>query len=428
MKGKGGKGYEIRRFCDLARRSSDDFRENYGHSELDSIAPFQRDEIILGRRVGAGSFSSVYDIQDFNLCPKQSDKYTDEQAKKREATAKSVMCGGKYVMKCLNDKLEESDDEYLFHCAAQDIAFEAEMLAALSHPNIVKLHSVVDSQHNAFLDGASSFFVILERLESTLADKIEDWANSFNPSRSFKSLRSSFSSRVVDKVDAENKASTTSVDNGSGRSLGSRLRVAASLASAVDYLHSQGVIYRDLKTDNVGFDRNGNLKLFDFGMARFMPRCLRRRVRDDWLRYSEIMSLKKPYAKYKQSKDLERAFARVDFKTLAINRRWPQPIQDIIKRGLARDLWARPVMSNICKVLNECTSSKDLKLALPKPCSYEDLQKLRSSFRSASSIQKRKNTMHHSSWTSGTTADTNYEELLLKDGEKWEQSLHDLGE
>ena len=125
------------------------------------------------------------------------------------------------------------------------------------------------------------------------------------------------------------------------------------------------------------------------------------------------MSLKKPYAKYKQSKDLERAFARVDFKTLAINRRWPQPIQDIIKRGLARDLWARPVMSDICKVLNECTS-KDLKLALPKPCSYEDLQKLRSSFRSASSIQKRKNTRHHSSWTSGTTADTNYEELLLK--------------
>jgi len=49
---------------DLARRSSDDFRENYGHSELDSIAPFQRDEIILGRRVGAGSFSSVYDIQE----------------------------------------------------------------------------------------------------------------------------------------------------------------------------------------------------------------------------------------------------------------------------------------------------------------------------------------------------------------------------
>jgi serine/threonine protein kinase len=152
---------------DLARRSSDDFCEIYGHSPLESIAPFQRGEIILGRRVGAGSFSSVYDIQDYNLSAKQSDKYTEEheQAKKREVTAKSVMHGTKYVMKCLKDKLEESDDEYLFHCAAQDIAFEAEMLAALSHPNIIKLHGVVDSHHDAFLDGASEFFIILERLD-----------------------------------------------------------------------------------------------------------------------------------------------------------------------------------------------------------------------------------------------------------------------
>lgn len=446
---------------DLARRSSDDFCETYGHSELDSIPPFQRSEIILGRRVGAGSFSSVYDIQDFNLCPNQPDKYTDEQAMKREATAKSVMYGVKYVMKCLKDKLEESDDEDLFHCAAQDIAFEAEMLAALSHPNIIKLHSVVDGRHNAFLDGASSFFVILERLESTLADKIEGWSKkSFNPSRSFKSLRrSSFISRAVDKVEAD-KTDATSVDE--GRSLGSRLRVAASLASAIDYLHSQGVIYRDIKTDNVGFDRNGNLKLFDFGMARFMPphgdacedvfemtglgtprysapELLFRQpynLKADVYSFSvvlwEIMSLKKPYAKYKQSKDLERAFARVDFKTLVINQRWPKPIQDIIKRGLSRDLWIRPVMSDICQVLNDCTS-KSLKLALPKSCkSCEDLQKLRSSFRSASSIQKQKSNMLqlHSSWTSGTTADTttSYEELLLEDGEKWEQSLHNLDE
>ena len=71
----------------------------------------------------------------------------------RTCPAKSVMRGTKYVMKCLKDKLEESDaDEYLFHCAAQDIAFEAEMLAALSYPNTGStLHGVVDSHHNAFL-------------------------------------------------------------------------------------------------------------------------------------------------------------------------------------------------------------------------------------------------------------------------------------
>ncbi len=184
----------------LAKRCRDDFCQTDGGSALDSIAPFERDEIILGRRVGSGTFSSVYEIQDFNLVrPDRSDTYTEEQVKKREATAKSVKNGARYVMKCLKDELEDSCDEDadLFLDAAQDIAYEAEMLAALSHPNIVKLHGVVASRHVAFLDGASEFFIILERLESTLANEIKVWAkenNSFNPSRSLKSLRSSFSS------------------------------------------------------------------------------------------------------------------------------------------------------------------------------------------------------------------------------------------
>ena len=69
---------------DLARRSSDDFRDTYGHSPSDSVAPFQKDEIILGRRVGAGSFSNVYDIQDFDLSPKSSRKYTREQSRREK--------------------------------------------------------------------------------------------------------------------------------------------------------------------------------------------------------------------------------------------------------------------------------------------------------------------------------------------------------
>ena len=112
----------------------------------------------------------------------------------------------------------------------------------------------------------------------------------------------------------------------------------------------------------------------------------------------EIMCLKKPFAKYNQRKELERAFSRLDSKPLSINRRWPQPIQDIFRSGLSRDLWARPVMSDICKVLTECTSTA------------RDLQKFWSSFSSAStsSIQEQKHYMRrrHSSESSGTTVDT----------------------
>eukprot|EP00551_Chaetoceros_affinis_P001670 CAMPEP_0203643614 /NCGR_PEP_ID=MMETSP0088-20131115/9055_1 /ASSEMBLY_ACC=CAM_ASM_001087 /TAXON_ID=426623 /ORGANISM="Chaetoceros affinis, Strain CCMP159" /LENGTH=54 /DNA_ID=CAMNT_0050499845 /DNA_START=102 /DNA_END=263 /DNA_ORIENTATION=+ len=33
------------------------------------------------------------------------------------------------------------------------------------------------------------------------------------------------------------------------------------------YLHKMNIIYRDLKPENIGFDKDGNLKLFDFGLA-----------------------------------------------------------------------------------------------------------------------------------------------------------------
>jgi len=86
---------------------------------------------------------------------------------------------------------------------------------------------------------------------------------------SLKSLSSSLSSssRAVDNVEK-----VTRLEADEGGSLDDRLRVAASLAATVEYLHSQSVIFRDLKPKNVGFDKQGNLKLFDFGLARFMPR------------------------------------------------------------------------------------------------------------------------------------------------------------
>ena len=380
----------------LARRSSDVFCESFGDSTaLDSIAPFERDEIIVGRKVGSGSFSDVYEITAFTLRPDQSSVYTKEQVMMREALAKSVSNGATYVMKCLKDELEDSDDQDLFLDAAQDISREAEMLASLSHPNIVSLHGISADRHDAFLSGASAFFIILEKLD-VLSDKINAWKKGMKKDQKQRrtlSLSSSLSSssKEVDKISKALSAATVEEDG----SINSRLRAAISLANVLDYLHSRGVMFRDLKPDNIGFDMFGNIKLFDFGLSKCIPPYgdfyddvyemsiagsprytapevifedpynLKADVYSFAVILWELMSLKQPFKQYKRRSEFYKAI--LNGKALGINRKWPLPVQDIIQRSLSRDLKVRPTMSEVCHALKGC---------VPKGVEYADTESI----------------------------------------------------
>ena len=47
---------------------------------------------------------------------------------------------------------------------------------------------------------------------------------------------------------------------------------SAELALALEHVHTQGVIFRDLKPENVMVDVNGHVKLTDFGLSKKVPR------------------------------------------------------------------------------------------------------------------------------------------------------------
>lgn len=48
-----------------------------------------------------------------------------------------------------------------------------------------------------------------------------------------------------------------------------RLRIALDTARVYQYMHSLGIVHRDIKSQNVLIDRNLNVKVCDFGLAKF---------------------------------------------------------------------------------------------------------------------------------------------------------------
>eukprot|EP00542_Grammatophora_oceanica_P001300 CAMPEP_0194068214 /NCGR_PEP_ID=MMETSP0009_2-20130614/86970_1 /TAXON_ID=210454 /ORGANISM="Grammatophora oceanica, Strain CCMP 410" /LENGTH=607 /DNA_ID=CAMNT_0038721291 /DNA_START=109 /DNA_END=1932 /DNA_ORIENTATION=+ len=141
----------------------------------------------------------------------------------------------------------------VFANGAADLVTEGEILGRLDHPNIIRLYGVsnnLDFSHPE--DAPNSYFIALEPLQDgTLGKRMLEWQEEIAPTNK--------GGRKAPPLKQQLQL------------LKKRLGVALQIAKAIQYLHGKNILYRDLKSENVGFSTEhdgGTVKLFDFGLAK----------------------------------------------------------------------------------------------------------------------------------------------------------------
>ena len=205
-------------------------------------------EIDLGSLIGSGGFSIVHQVDAFEL----DEIYdTDDEAAaarlalRTDARERRTLHGHPpYVFKTLRSDLDEEEHTK----GVVDLAVEAEFLSEITHAHILPLVAMAAGDMHA-----TRFFVILPRLAVTLDRKFNYWRKVVSDHAGFYLAGWGYCCAKTVVLTALWKERTA---------------VMRQVASAVHYLHSHGIMYRDLKPDNIGFDDADAVKLFDFGLAK----------------------------------------------------------------------------------------------------------------------------------------------------------------
>ena len=180
-------------------------------------------ELQVGKNLGSGGYCSV---RNASLVNRRESEWS-------------------YAIKVI--KPEVSVDDEAYQIASDDLDNEAKILSTLSHQNIIKLAAVVNEDEKEFNN-----FIVVDKLVNTLSRRLSRLRNEHRTKQT--SL----------------KAIISSNDNKMG--LRNRLKdIALGIANGVQYLHSKGIMHRDLKPDNIGFNELEEPVIFDFGFACKVP-------------------------------------------------------------------------------------------------------------------------------------------------------------
>jgi len=192
------------------------------------------------------------------LCPKCLagfvQRYDDEEEPRTAAGCEVVARIGRGAMGVVY-KVRDPRDGRLFALkvlAGEDprlrkrLTREGRALAALSHPNIVRVHSLGADLADAMLlqarpgervqaprhEGGETFSILMEFVDGL-------------------SLREALAAGSLPPAEAS--------------------RVMLQVCDALQFAHERGIIHRDVKPENILIDRDGTVKVADFGLAKILP-------------------------------------------------------------------------------------------------------------------------------------------------------------
>mmetsp|Transcript_950 Transcript_950/g.1853 ORF Transcript_950/g.1853 Transcript_950/m.1853 type:complete len:527 (-) Transcript_950:151-1731(-) len=216
---------------------------------LDDVLALDWDDIALGSTIGYGGFSQVFRVGIEVTSDAQGTTIADKE----------------FALKCLSPNTMARTKS--FKTGAVDLVIEATILCRLSHPNVIKLHGYYgNSIKTSYLDSERGYFIVIDLLADTLRNKIDKYRLQ-NPKMRKTSRAAAASTKDINNLHRGMSIKDSHKPN-SSEALERIKSIGVDVAKGMEYLHSQGVVLRDLKPDNVGFDHQGVPKIFDLGFAR----------------------------------------------------------------------------------------------------------------------------------------------------------------
>mmetsp|Transcript_60767 Transcript_60767/g.72166 ORF Transcript_60767/g.72166 Transcript_60767/m.72166 type:complete len:382 (+) Transcript_60767:66-1211(+) len=232
----------LQKAATIARRTSK-VSSLFNEETENKYPKFSDEEIFTGKLLGRGAFSTVREISDINIDSRSKLGNSEERLLMQDRCIRDG--DTRYAIKKLSKEIVYGNDEDLFVKAVTDLAIEVRYLAVIEHPHVVKMRAMASCSPYD-----TNYFIIMDRLYDTLQKRFKIWKE--------KAVRYKGVMGVVRDMKGRKK----------NEILYEKLIVAYDLASAMNYIHSLSIVYRDLKPDNIGFDVRGDVKIFDFGLCK----------------------------------------------------------------------------------------------------------------------------------------------------------------